>query len=130
MARSSIAPRSSGRSPRAPAYRKSRRTTSSSACSAISPSSTRAPPIARPPARRGLGATRISGRAGRRVGSASPPRSRGSIHPEPDRRIALHLIHERDFPLEVLAGVLEVIGAVVVRLVPDVVARGGGALYS
>src|SRR5688572_25836801 len=56
------------------------------------------------------------------------PRISASIDPELDGRIALDLLDQRDFPVEVLARVLEVVGAVIVRLVPDVVARGGGAL--
>src|SRR5688572_30797706 len=51
-----------------------------------------------------------------------------SIDPELDRGVALDLLDERDLPIEVLARVLEVVGAVIVGLVPDVVARGGGAL--
>src|SRR5204862_4790693 len=47
---------------------------------------------------------------------------------EADRRVALDLLEERDFPGEVVARVLLESRLVVVGLVPDVVARGGGTL--
>src|SRR5436190_11593730 len=47
---------------------------------------------------------------------------------EADRRVALDLLEERDFPGEIVARVLLESGLVVVGLVPDVVAYGGGAL--
>src|SRR3954464_13109248 len=49
---------------------------------------------------------------------------------EANRRVALDLLEERHFPGEIVARVLLEAGVVVVRLVPDVVTRGGGALMA
>src|SRR5262249_44816767 len=48
---------------------------------------------------------------------------------EPDRRVALDLLDEGDFPVEVLLHVLfQHVAGMVVGLVPDVVVGGGGAI--
>src|SRR5262245_64158225 len=53
-----------------------------------------------------------------------------SVGPETDCRVALHLLDQGHFPGEVVARVFLVIGSVVVRLVPDIVARGGRTLHA
>src|SRR3954452_21071567 len=45
-----------------------------------------------------------------------------------DRGIALDLVHQRDFPAEIVARVLLVVRGVIIGLVPDVVARRGRTL--
>src|SRR6478736_10321646 len=90
-----------------------------------------------PPAENGT--TRVTGRLGKPCAaamfdaSARSARNRNLMHPplvaaETNRRVALDLVHQRDFPAQVLARVLLVVGGVIVRLVPDIVALRRRAL--
>src|SRR5262245_61303858 len=104
--------------------------------SVITEATTRASVSVGPPA--AAGTTKITGLFGNSCANAPVARMRRQktsariagllfvVSAKADCRVALDLLDQRHFPLEVFARVFREIGGVVVGLVPDVVGRGGG----